>query len=38
MTAYTGTVSRTRMQEWVDDALARELGLERADLTATTSG
>ncbi|MER7198134.1 TetR/AcrR family transcriptional regulator [Streptomyces sp. NPDC000188] len=36
MTAYTGTVSRTRMQEWVDDALARELGLERADLTATT--
>lgn len=37
MTAYTGTVSRTRMQEWVDDALARELGLERADLTATTT-
>ncbi|WP_432181193.1 TetR/AcrR family transcriptional regulator [Streptomyces sp. NBC_00063] len=35
MTAYTGTVSRARMQEWVDDALARELGLERADLTAT---
>ncbi|MGW6355900.1 TetR/AcrR family transcriptional regulator [Streptomyces sp. NPDC055092] len=38
MTAYTGTVSRARMQEWVDDALARELGLERADLTATTAG
>ncbi|MFF1356046.1 TetR/AcrR family transcriptional regulator [Streptomyces sp. NPDC058297] len=40
MTAYTGTVSRARMQEWVDDALARELGLERSDLTATaaTSG
>ncbi|MFE5021854.1 TetR/AcrR family transcriptional regulator [Streptomyces sp. NPDC056656] len=37
MTAYTGTVSRTRMQEWVDDALARELGLERAHLTATTT-
>ncbi|MGW6398450.1 TetR/AcrR family transcriptional regulator [Streptomyces sp. NPDC055134] len=37
MTAYTGTVSRTRMQEWVDDALARELGLERADLTAKTA-
>ncbi|MET7511941.1 TetR/AcrR family transcriptional regulator [Streptomyces sp. NPDC005480] len=37
MTAYTGTVSRARMQEWVDDALARELGLERADLTATAT-
>ncbi|MFF1688951.1 MULTISPECIES: TetR/AcrR family transcriptional regulator [unclassified Streptomyces] len=37
MTAYTGTVSRARMQEWVDDALARELGLERSDLTATTA-
>jgi len=24
------------MQQWVDDALARELGLERADLTAAT--
>ncbi|MFJ4930788.1 TetR/AcrR family transcriptional regulator [Streptomyces sp. NPDC088736] len=34
MTAYTGAVSRTRAQEWVDDALARELGLDRAALTA----
>lgn len=34
MTAYTGTVSRARAQEWVDDALARELGLDRAALTA----
>ncbi|MEU6658000.1 TetR/AcrR family transcriptional regulator [Streptomyces sp. NPDC046821] len=38
MTAYTGTVSRTRMQQWVDEALARELGLAREDLTATTAG
>ncbi|MFF2502327.1 TetR/AcrR family transcriptional regulator [Streptomyces sp. NPDC058067] len=37
MTAYTGTVSRVRMQQWVDDALARELGLERDDLTAATA-
>ncbi|MEU0036499.1 TetR/AcrR family transcriptional regulator [Streptomyces sp. NPDC006333] len=34
MTAYTGAVSRARAQEWVDDALARELGIERAVLTA----
>ncbi|MHB9757493.1 TetR/AcrR family transcriptional regulator [Streptomyces sp. BYX5S] len=34
MTAYRGTVSRTRTQEWVDEALARELGLEKAELTA----
>ncbi|MFD8422667.1 TetR family transcriptional regulator C-terminal domain-containing protein, partial [Streptomyces sp. NPDC059668] len=34
MTAYTGAVSRARAQEWVDDALARELGLDRAALTA----
>ncbi|MEU6097050.1 TetR family transcriptional regulator C-terminal domain-containing protein [Streptomyces sp. NPDC047079] len=33
MTAYEGTVSRTRAQEWVDEALARELGVERAELT-----
>lgn len=34
LTAYGGTVSRTRAQEWVDDALARELGLTREALTA----
>lgn len=35
LTSYTGTVSRARAQQWVDEALARELGLERAALTAT---
>jgi AcrR family transcriptional regulator len=34
MTAYTGAVSRARALEWVDEALARELGLEREALTA----
>ncbi|WP_328676193.1 TetR family transcriptional regulator C-terminal domain-containing protein [Streptomyces sp. NBC_01261] len=34
MTAYGGAVSRARALEWVDEALARELGLERAALTA----
>ncbi|WP_393096957.1 TetR/AcrR family transcriptional regulator [Streptomyces sp. LN325] len=34
MTAYAGAVSRARAQEWVDDALARGLGLDRAALTA----
>jgi AcrR family transcriptional regulator len=34
MTAYPGAVSRARTQEWVDEALARELGLEREALTA----
>ncbi|MBO1329713.1 TetR/AcrR family transcriptional regulator [Streptomyces sp. VRA16 Mangrove soil] len=34
MTTYEGAVSRARTQEWVDEALARELGLERAELTA----
>ncbi|MEV5610824.1 TetR/AcrR family transcriptional regulator [Streptomyces sp. NPDC052225] len=33
MTAYDGAVSRARTQEWADEALARELGLERAELT-----
>ncbi|MCH0567021.1 TetR family transcriptional regulator [Streptomyces sp. MUM 2J] len=28
MTAYPGAVSRSRAQSWVDEALARELGLE----------
>ncbi|MFF5476211.1 TetR/AcrR family transcriptional regulator [Streptomyces sp. NPDC012935] len=35
MTSYRGAVSRARAQEWVDEALARELGLERAELTAS---
>ncbi len=35
LTSYAGTVSRARAQQWVDEALARELGLERAALTAT---
>ncbi|WP_199836077.1 TetR/AcrR family transcriptional regulator [Streptomyces sp. TP-A0356] len=35
MTAYEGTVSRARAQEWVDETLARELGLEREALTTT---
>jgi AcrR family transcriptional regulator len=33
-TAYEGAVSRTRTLEWADEALARELGLEREALTA----
>ncbi|MET9017545.1 TetR family transcriptional regulator C-terminal domain-containing protein [Streptomyces olivaceoviridis] len=32
LTSYPGAVPRSRAQEWVDDALARELGLERAAL------
>ncbi|MFR0355940.1 TetR/AcrR family transcriptional regulator [Streptomyces sediminimaris] len=35
MTSYGGAISRARAQEWVDDALARELGMERAALTAS---
>ncbi|MFF4349380.1 TetR/AcrR family transcriptional regulator [Streptomyces sp. NPDC001530] len=34
MTAYAGAVSRARTHEWVDEALARELGLEREALAA----
>ena len=34
MTAYGGAVSRARTQQWADEALARELGLERAALVA----
>ncbi|MFD9394436.1 TetR/AcrR family transcriptional regulator [Streptomyces sp. NPDC060000] len=34
LTSYAGTVSRTRAQEWVDEALARELGLESGTLSA----
>jgi AcrR family transcriptional regulator len=37
MTSYAGAVSRARAQEWVDEALARELGLDRAALTASTT-
>ncbi|MFD3496858.1 TetR/AcrR family transcriptional regulator [Streptomyces sp. NPDC058676] len=33
LTSYSGAVSRARAQEWVDEALARELGLARAALT-----
>ncbi|KUL44045.1 TetR family transcriptional regulator [Streptomyces regalis] len=35
LTSYPGAVSRARAQEWVDEALARELGLERGALTAS---
>ena len=34
LTSYAGAVSRARAQDWMDEALARELGLERAALTA----
>ncbi|MET7382642.1 TetR family transcriptional regulator C-terminal domain-containing protein [Streptomyces sp. NPDC005526] len=34
LTAYGGGVSRARAREWADEALARELGLEREALTA----
>ncbi|ANP50794.1 TetR family transcriptional regulator [Streptomyces griseochromogenes] len=34
LTSYPGAVPRARAQAWVDDALARELGLEREALTA----
>jgi AcrR family transcriptional regulator len=34
LTSYPGALSRTRAQEWVDEALARELGLTREALTA----
>ncbi|MEU5162960.1 TetR/AcrR family transcriptional regulator [Streptomyces sp. NPDC020875] len=33
MTSYAGSLSRAAMLEWTDEALARELGLERAALT-----
>ncbi|MFJ9906653.1 TetR/AcrR family transcriptional regulator [Streptomyces sp. NPDC101152] len=35
LTSYPGAVSRARAQEWVDEAVARELGLERAESTAS---
>ncbi|MFI1014886.1 TetR/AcrR family transcriptional regulator [Streptomyces sp. NPDC020965] len=34
MTSYAGSLSRTAMLEWTDEALARELGLERAAFAA----
>lgn len=34
LTSYGGTVARARAQEWVDDALLRELGLDREALTS----
>jgi AcrR family transcriptional regulator len=34
LTSYAGAVPRVRAQQWVDDALARELGLEREELVA----
>ncbi|MGW0823468.1 TetR/AcrR family transcriptional regulator [Streptomyces sp. NPDC002845] len=37
MTAYEGALPRSRALEWVDEALARELGLEREALTATAT-
>ncbi|MEU0603022.1 TetR family transcriptional regulator C-terminal domain-containing protein [Streptomyces sp. NPDC006393] len=37
LTSYGGTVSRARAREWVDEALARELGLEREALTASAA-
>ncbi|QHC33758.1 TetR family transcriptional regulator [Streptomyces sp. HF10] len=33
LTSYPGSVPRARAQEWVDEALARELGVERGRLT-----
>ncbi|MEV6028589.1 TetR family transcriptional regulator C-terminal domain-containing protein [Streptomyces sp. NPDC052036] len=37
MTVYEGAVSRACAREWVDEALARELGVERAELTTARS-
>ncbi len=34
LTSYPGAVSRARAQEWADEALARELGLDRQALSA----
>ena len=35
MTAYGGTVSRARTQQWADEALARELCLDRVESVAS---
>ncbi|WP_230194082.1 TetR family transcriptional regulator C-terminal domain-containing protein [Streptomyces sp. NBC_00080] len=37
LTSYAGTVSRARAQEWVDEALARELGLGPETLSTQKS-
>ncbi|QHY99465.1 transcriptional regulator BetI [Streptomyces sp. S4.7] len=34
MTSYAGSLTRTTLLEWSDEALARELGVDRAVLTA----
>lgn len=34
MTSYAGSLSRTAMLAWTDEALARELGVDRAAITA----
>lgn len=34
MTSYAGSLSRSAMLEWTDDALARELGIDRTVLAA----
>ncbi|MEU0391543.1 TetR family transcriptional regulator C-terminal domain-containing protein [Streptomyces sp. NPDC006208] len=34
MTSYAGSLSRAAMLEWTDEALARELGVDRAALSA----
>ncbi|WP_274564151.1 TetR/AcrR family transcriptional regulator [Streptomyces spiramyceticus] len=34
MISYAGSLSRSTMLEWADGALARELGIDRAELTA----
>ncbi|MER7664498.1 MULTISPECIES: TetR/AcrR family transcriptional regulator [unclassified Streptomyces] len=36
MTSYAGSLSRAAMLEWTDEALARELGLDRTELAAAT--
>ncbi|MFC9930399.1 TetR/AcrR family transcriptional regulator [Streptomyces sp. NPDC127190] len=36
LTSYPGALPRTRAQEWADDALARELGLDRETLIQRT--
>ncbi|MFF0448849.1 TetR/AcrR family transcriptional regulator [Streptomyces sp. NPDC004609] len=37
MTSYAGSLSRAAMLEWAEEALARELGLDRKALTAATT-
>ncbi|WP_200304185.1 TetR/AcrR family transcriptional regulator [Streptomyces adelaidensis] len=36
LTSYEGALSHTRAREWADEALARELGLDREALAAAT--